>query len=141
MVKGESRAATAASKTTKTELVAALKSSFDYRDPAYASMTDTAGAAQVKWGRWDMSKLGLLNWNLQHDNEMYGSWVPACALKASCRHRANQGHTIFRRGCSGLKSARGGEEQAEASARSTTANGRPQRALPEQNQFGKAFLI
>jgi len=72
VVKGESPAANAASKSTKAELVAALKASFDYCDPVYASMTDAAGAAHVKWARWDMSKLGLLNWNISHDNEMYG---------------------------------------------------------------------
>lgn len=71
-VKGESPSAEAGSKNTKPELVAALKASFDYCDPVYASMTDTAGAAKVRWARWDMSKLGLLNWNISHDNEMYG---------------------------------------------------------------------
>jgi uncharacterized damage-inducible protein DinB len=59
-------------KTGKTDLVASLKASFDYCDPVYASMTDSAGAAQITWFRWKMSKLGLLNWNIAHDNEMYG---------------------------------------------------------------------
>jgi len=72
VVKGESPTANAASKSTKAELVTALKASFDYCDPVYASMTDSAGAAKVKWARWEMSKLGLLNWNISHDNEMYG---------------------------------------------------------------------
>ena len=72
VVKGESPAANAASKTTKAELVIALKASFDYCDPVYQSMTDAAGAAKVRWALWDMSKLGLLNWNISHDNEMYG---------------------------------------------------------------------
>jgi uncharacterized damage-inducible protein DinB len=58
--------------TTKTDLVAALKASFDYCDPVYASMTDAAGTAKVKWFVGDMSRLGLLNWNISHDNEMYG---------------------------------------------------------------------
>ena len=62
----------APAKTSKAELVASLKASFDYCDPVYAKMTDAAGAAKVKWFRWDMSKLGLLNWNIAHDNEMYG---------------------------------------------------------------------
>ena len=59
-------------KTDKADLVASLKASFDYCDPVYAKMTDAAGAAQVTWFRWKMSKLGLLNWNISHDNEMYG---------------------------------------------------------------------
>jgi DinB family protein len=72
VVKGEKVTPTANSKKSKADLVAALKASFDYCDPVYASMTDAAGAAQVKWFRWDMSKIGLLNWNISHDNEMYG---------------------------------------------------------------------
>jgi uncharacterized damage-inducible protein DinB len=72
VVKGESPASNATSKTTKAELVPALKASFDYCDPVYETMTDAAGAAKVRWVRWDMSKLGLLNWNISHDNEMYG---------------------------------------------------------------------
>jgi hypothetical protein len=72
VVKGEKVTANARSKTSKADLVAALKASFDYCDPVYASMTDAAGGAQVKWFIWDMSKLGLLNWNISHDNEMYG---------------------------------------------------------------------
>jgi uncharacterized damage-inducible protein DinB len=61
-----------APKTAKADLMASLKASFDYCDPVYASMTDKAAAAQVTWFRWKMSKLGLLNWNISHDNEMYG---------------------------------------------------------------------
>ena len=72
VVKGEQPGANAFSKTSKEDLVAALKASFDYCDPVYASMTDAAGAAGVRWARWDMSRLGLLNWNISHDNEMYG---------------------------------------------------------------------
>jgi uncharacterized damage-inducible protein DinB len=59
-------------KTDKAALAASLKASFDYCDPVYASMTDQAAAAPVTWFRWKMSKLGLLNWNIAHDNEMYG---------------------------------------------------------------------
>jgi len=72
VVKGEQVRANAGSKKSKADLVAALKASFDYCDPIYASMTDAEGAAKVRWARWDMSKLGLLNWNISHDNEMYG---------------------------------------------------------------------
>jgi hypothetical protein len=62
----------APAKTAKADLVASLKASFDYCDPVYAKMTDAAGAAPVTWFRFKMSKLGLLNWNISHDNEMYG---------------------------------------------------------------------
>ena len=72
VVKGEPSPAGAGTKTTKADLVPLLKASFEYCDPVYASMTDKVGAAKVKWARWEMSKLGLLNWNISHDNEMYG---------------------------------------------------------------------
>ena len=72
VVKGEAVKADAAAKKSKAELVAALKASFDYCDPIYASMTDADATATVRWALWDMSKLGLLNWNISHDNEMYG---------------------------------------------------------------------
>ena len=72
VVKGETVTANAASKKSKADLVAALQASFDYCDPIYASMTDTEAVAPVRWARWQMTKLGLLNWNISHDNEMYG---------------------------------------------------------------------
>jgi len=75
VVKGEKTIADARfgpAKTAKAELVASLKASFEYCDPVYQSMTDAAGTAKVKWFVGDMSKLGLLNWNISHDNEMYG---------------------------------------------------------------------
>ena len=72
VVKGAPVAPSAAGKTSKAALVAALRASFDACDPIYASMTDAVGAGKVKWARWEMSKLGLLNWNISHDNEMYG---------------------------------------------------------------------
>jgi len=59
-------------KTAKADLVADLKASFDYCDAIYESMTDAAGIPKVKWFIGDMSRLGLLNWNISHDNEMYG---------------------------------------------------------------------
>jgi hypothetical protein len=75
VVKGEKSIANPQFKpaeTAKTDLIAELKASFDYCDPIYQSMTDAAGTAKVKWFIGDMSRLGLLNWNISHDNEMYG---------------------------------------------------------------------
>jgi hypothetical protein len=75
VVKGEKTIANAQfkpAKTAKADLVADLKTSFDYCDPVYETMTDLAGVPKVKWFVGDMSKLGLLNWNISHDNEMYG---------------------------------------------------------------------
>ena len=72
VVRGEQVPNISTGKTSKADLVAALKASFDSCDPVYEKMTDAVGAGKVKWARWEMSKLGLLNWNISHDNEMYG---------------------------------------------------------------------
>lgn len=81
MAKGEQKKSTAASKTSKADLVAALKQSFDYCDPVYDSMTDAAGAQTVKMFGHDMTKLGVLNFNIAHDNEMYGQMVAYMRIK------------------------------------------------------------
>ena len=72
VVKGEQVTADASSKKSKADLIAALQASFDYCDPIYASITDAEASGKVRWARWDMSKLGLLSCNIEHDNEMYG---------------------------------------------------------------------
>jgi len=72
IVSGEGKRGNAASKTSKADLVAALKASSDYCDAVYDGMTDEAGMAIVKSPRGNQSKLGMLNFNVAHDNEMYG---------------------------------------------------------------------
>lgn len=67
----------AASKKTKTELVAALKESFDECDKAYDSLTD-ANATQAAGRR---SRLGTLTYNTTHDNESYGYMCVYMRLK------------------------------------------------------------
>ncbi len=81
MAKGEQKAGNAGTKTSKADLVAALKASFDYCDPIYNSMTDASGAAMVKMFGRDVSKLGVLNFNIAHDNEMYGTAVAYLRIK------------------------------------------------------------
>ena len=61
--------------------MAALKASFDYCDAVFASLNDTTGAAKVKIFGLEMTKLGLLNFNTQHDNEMYGTAVAYLRIK------------------------------------------------------------
>ena len=72
IAKGEMKRGDAASKTGKAELIAAVKTSFDSCDGVYDGMTDTEGKMIVKTPRGEMPKLGLLNFNVAHDNEMYG---------------------------------------------------------------------
>ena len=68
-------------KTTKADLVAALKDAMAYCDKAYDGMTDVSGAQMVKFFDMDMPKLGVLNINNMHDMEHYGNLVTYMRLK------------------------------------------------------------
>ena len=81
IAKGEQKKGDAGTKTSKADLVAALKASFDYCDGAYNAMTDADGATTVKMFGRDQTKLGVLNFNVVHDNEMYGQMVVYLRLK------------------------------------------------------------
>ncbi len=80
--KGEQKKGDAGSKTTKADLTAALKASFDYCDGVYDSMTDADAAAKVTmFGPNKATKLAVLNFNIAHDNEMYGQMVVYLRIK------------------------------------------------------------
>jgi uncharacterized damage-inducible protein DinB len=68
-------------KTTKADLVAALKDALTYCDKAYDGMTDTASLQTVKMFGMDMPKFGVLNINNAHDMEHYGNLVTYMRLK------------------------------------------------------------
>jgi uncharacterized damage-inducible protein DinB len=68
-------------KTTKADLVAALKVAVAYCDKAYDSMTDASGSQMVKLFDMDLPKLGVLNINNMHDMEHYGNLVTYMRLK------------------------------------------------------------
>jgi uncharacterized damage-inducible protein DinB len=68
-------------KTTKADLVAALKEAVAYCDKAYDGMTDASGAQMVKLFGMDMPKFGVLNINNMHDMEHYGNLVTYMRLK------------------------------------------------------------
>jgi uncharacterized damage-inducible protein DinB len=68
-------------KTTKADLVAALKDAVAYCDKAYDSMTDASGSQMVKLFDLDIPKLGVLNVNNMHDMEHYGNLVVYMRLK------------------------------------------------------------
>jgi len=81
-LKGEQKKGDAASKTTKADLVAALKASFDYCDGPYDSQTDADAATLVPlFGPRKATKLAVLSFNIAHDNEMYGQMVVYLRLK------------------------------------------------------------
>jgi len=81
--KGEMKPRVAANKTTKAELVAALKASSEFCDNVYSGMTDAQGVTIVdtKLPLGGKSKLGVLNYNVAHDNEMYGAIAVYLRLK------------------------------------------------------------
>src|SRR5882724_564730 len=60
-------------KTTKADLVAALKEAIAYCDGAYDSITDANGADKVKFFGSDRSKIGVLEFNNAHTMEHYGN--------------------------------------------------------------------
>lgn len=70
------------SKTSKADLIAALKDAFAYCDKAYDGMTDASAAQMVKlFGGRDTPKLGVLNVNNAHTVEHYGNLVTYMRLK------------------------------------------------------------
>ena len=80
-VKGETKKPETAGKTSKADLVAALKASFDYCDGAYDSLTDAAATQTVKIFGQPQTKLSALWGNLAHDSEMYGYMAVYLRLK------------------------------------------------------------
>lgn len=68
-------------KTSKADLIAALKDAFAYCDKAYEGMTDSSGTEMVKVMGFDTPKLGVLIANNQHISEHYGNLVTYMRLK------------------------------------------------------------
>jgi uncharacterized damage-inducible protein DinB len=80
--KGEQKQPSAEkTKTSKADLVAALKESIAYCDGVYGAMTDEAGAVKVKFFGNDLSKSALLEFNVAHNNEHYGNIVTYMRIK------------------------------------------------------------
>ena len=74
--KGEQKRGNAEStKTSKADLVAALKESFDYCDSVVDSLTDATAVQMVKMFGRDQSRLGTLYFDVIHNSEMYGEIV------------------------------------------------------------------
>ena len=79
---GEQKKGDAGTKTTKADLTAALKASFDYCDGVYNGVTDADAATKVTmFGPNKATKLAVLNFNIAHDNEMYGQLVVYLRIK------------------------------------------------------------
>ena len=83
MVNGESKVLDAKSKTTKADLVAALKASSAICDAAFDALTDVGASQMVRLGQStrERSKLGLLAGVISHSNEQYGYMAVYLRLK------------------------------------------------------------
>jgi uncharacterized damage-inducible protein DinB len=68
-------------KTSKADLIAALKDAFAYCDKAYDGMTDAAATEQVKFFNNNLPKLGVLTINNMHNMEHYGNIVTYLRIK------------------------------------------------------------
>lgn len=68
-------------KTTKADIVQALKESFAYCDPVYDGMTDAQGVEIVKMFGSQVAKLTALSANTGHDMEHYGNIVTYLRMK------------------------------------------------------------
>jgi hypothetical protein len=66
---------------TKTNVIAALKESFEECDKAYDSLNDANTTTTVSSFRGQMTRLGALVGNLAHDNEQYGILTVYMRLK------------------------------------------------------------
>jgi uncharacterized damage-inducible protein DinB len=68
-------------KTSKADLVAAVKDAVAYCNKAFDSMTDVKGSQMVKLFNLDIAKLTLFSLNTAHTDEHYGNMVTYLRLK------------------------------------------------------------
>ena len=68
-------------KTSKADLIAALKTAFAYCDKAYDEMTDASGSQMIKLFGTDTPRLGALNFNNVHNWEHYGNLATYLRMK------------------------------------------------------------
>ncbi len=69
------------SKTTKADLVVAVKGAVAYCNQAFDKMTDAKGSEITKFSRFQLAKLSLLSLNTAHTDEHYGNMVTYLRLK------------------------------------------------------------
>lgn len=69
------------SKTSKAEIVDALKTAFAYCDKAYDALTDAHAADEVKFFNRPMAKISVLGFNTAHTDEHYGNIVTYMRIK------------------------------------------------------------
>jgi len=80
-------------KTSKADLISALKAAFAYCDKAYDGMTDVSAIQTVKLFGGDTPKLGVLTVNTMHMMEHYGNLVTYMRMKNIVPPTSEQGFT------------------------------------------------
>ena len=78
-------------KTSKADLVAALKDGFAYCDKVYDAMTDAAATQRVKFFGNDVPKFAVLSINIGHNMEHYGNLVTYMRIKGIVPPTSEQG--------------------------------------------------
>jgi uncharacterized damage-inducible protein DinB len=68
-------------KTSKADLIAALKFAFNACDAAYATMTDAKAAEAIKFLGGEHSRLSAFDFNVAHNYEHYGNLATYMRLK------------------------------------------------------------
>src|SRR5271169_6610612 len=68
-------------KTSKADLVSALKDAVAYCNKAFDSMTDAKGSQMVKFMNFDIAKLTVFSLNTAHTDEHYGNMVTYLRIK------------------------------------------------------------
>jgi uncharacterized damage-inducible protein DinB len=68
-------------KTSKADLVAALKDAVAYCNKAYEGMTDAKGSEMVEFHAFHLARLTLFSLNTAHTDEHYGNMVTYLRLK------------------------------------------------------------
>jgi len=68
-------------KTSKADLVSALKDAVAYCNKSFDEMTDAKGSQMTKFRSFDMAKLTLLSLNTAHTDEHYGNMVTYLRIK------------------------------------------------------------
>lgn len=71
----------ASAKTTKADLVAALKESFAHCDKAFDALTDAKAVELVSMGQRQRTRIGVLLGTVSHSNEEYGYMAVYMRLK------------------------------------------------------------
>jgi uncharacterized damage-inducible protein DinB len=68
-------------KTSKADLVAALKDAVGYCNTAFEGMTDAKGSQMVKFFDFNIARLSLFSLNTAHTDEHYGNMVTYLRMK------------------------------------------------------------